>query len=259
MWKERAFCFLKFSLRTRFILLNEKSVNGGGEMWRVTLDGLLPPQNFSAQNFRDCLREARMLAQCFPNWVCIPMTWGGILLKSSEDQGYISILRLTAADLHLFEPLEGPWGHPTVPPGQPYPLMAGGGESSAVPNTLCLREPGTTASQWSWKRLEKRKWKLLSCVRLSATPWTIQSMEFSRPEYWSGYPLPSPGNLPNPGIEPRSLALWADSSPAEPQESPRILEWVAYPCASGSSPPRNPTGVSCIAGRWEAWWRWFSR
>ena len=37
------------------------------------------------------------------------------------------------------------------------------------------------------------KWKLLSSVQLFATPWTIESMEFSRPEYWSGMPFPSPG------------------------------------------------------------------
>ena len=43
-----------------------------------------------------------------------------------------------------------------------------------------------------------------SCPSL-ATPWTIQSMEFSRPECWNGWPFPSPGYLPNPGIEPRSL------------------------------------------------------
>ena len=49
------------------------------------------------------------------------------------------------------------------------------------------------------------------------TPWTIQSMEFSRPEYWSGQHFPSPGDLSNPGIEPRSPALRADSLPAEPQ------------------------------------------
>ena len=42
-------------------------------------------------------------------------------------------------------------------------------------------------------------------------------MEFSRPEYWSGLPFPSPGYLPNPGIEPRSPSLQADSLPAEPQ------------------------------------------
>ena len=60
------------------------------------------------------------------------------------------------------------------------------------------------------------KCKSLSCVRLFATPWTVESMEFSRPEYWSGQPFPSPGGLPNPGIEPGSPALPADSLPAEP-------------------------------------------
>ena len=40
-------------------------------------------------------------------------------------------------------------------------------------------------------------------------------MELSRPEYWSGLPFPSPRNLPDPGIEPRSPALQADSLPAE--------------------------------------------
>ena len=46
-------------------------------------------------------------------------------------------------------------------------------------------------------------------------------MEFSRPEYWSGYPFPSPGDFPNPGIKPRSSALQADSLPAEPQGKPK--------------------------------------
>ena len=58
---------------------------------------------------------------------------------------------------------------------------------------------------------------MLSHVRLFVTPWPIQSMEFSRLEYWSGYPFPSPGDLPNPGLEPRSPAFQADSLPAEPQ------------------------------------------
>ena len=54
-----------------------------------------------------------------------------------------------------------------------------------------------------------------------ATPCTIQSMEFSRPEYWSGKPFPSPGDLANPGIEPSSPALQVDSLPAEPQGKPK--------------------------------------
>ena len=51
-------------------------------------------------------------------------------------------------------------------------------------------------------------------------------MEFSRPEYWSGEPFPSRGDLPNPGIEPRSLAFQADSLPAESQGRPKIT-WIS--------------------------------
>ena len=60
------------------------------------------------------------------------------------------------------------------------------------------------------------------------TPWTIRSKEFSRPEYWSGWPFPSP----NPGIKPRSSALQADSLPAEPQGKPTVkvydCKWYYY-------------------------------
>ena len=63
--------------------------------------------------------------------------------------------------------------------------------------------------------------KLLSRFRLFATPWTVAhqappSMGFSRQEYWSGLPFPSPGDLPDPGIEPRSPALQADALTSEP-------------------------------------------
>ena len=62
----------------------------------------------------------------------------------------------------------------------------------------------------------KVKVKSLSCVQLFATPWTgvyqaPPSMGFSRQEYWSGLPFPSPGDLPNPGIKPRSPALEVDA------------------------------------------------
>ena len=64
------------------------------------------------------------------------------------------------------------------------------------------------------------KVKLLSRVRLFVIPWTVasqalQSMGFSRQEYWSGLPFPSPGDLPDPGIEPRSPALQAGALPSE--------------------------------------------
>ena len=63
--------------------------------------------------------------------------------------------------------------------------------------------------------------KSLSRVRLFATLWTVAfqalpSMGFSRQEHWSGLPFPSPGDLPDPGIEPRSPTLWVDSLPSEP-------------------------------------------
>ena len=54
------------------------------------------------------------------------------------------------------------------------------------------------------------------CPTLCSPMDYMQSMEFSRPEYWSRQPFPSPGDLPNPGIKPRSPALQADSLPAEP-------------------------------------------
>ena len=61
----------------------------------------------------------------------------------------------------------------------------------------------------------------------SAAPWNIThqaplSIKFSRQEYWSGYPFPCPGDLPNPGIKPRSPALRADSLPAEPPGNSNI-------------------------------------
>ena len=79
----------------------------------------------------------------------------------------------------------------------------------------------------------KVKVKSLSCVRLFATPWTKvhqapPSMGFSRQEYWSGLPFPSPGYLPDPGIEPRSLALQADSLPTELSGKPKLSSSQRY-------------------------------
>ena len=79
-----------------------------------------------------------------------------------------------------------------------------------------------------------------SCLIL-ATLWTIvrqapQSLGFSRQEYWSGLPFPSPGDLPNPGTEPRSLAFQADSFPAELSGHPKnrktrtslVVQWLRF-------------------------------
>ena len=88
------------------------------------------------------------------------------------------------------------------------PALAGGFLSTEPPGR-CLwlpsRQDGGSVSK--------------SCPTL-VTPWTIAyqaplSLGFSRQEYWSRLPFPSPGDLPNPGIEPGSPALKADSLPTE--------------------------------------------
>ena len=70
-------------------------------------------------------------------------------------------------------------------------------------------------------------------------PW-----EFSRQEYRSGLPCLPPGDLPSPGIEPRSPALQANSLPSEPPRNPQNA--VAYPFSRGSSWPRNWIRVYCL-------------
>ena len=101
-------------------------------------------------------------------------------------------------------------------------------------------------------------------------------MEYSRQEYWSGLPLPSPGDLPDLGIKLGSPTLQADALPSEPYYltisevkvaqscltlwdlmdytvhrilQARILEWVAFAFSRGSSQPKDRTQLSRVAGR----------
>ena len=80
---------------------------------------------------------------------------------------------------------------------------------------MIFRKSETDSIQSKSER--KVKGKSFSRVLLFATPWTTQSMEFSSPEYWSRQPFPSPGDLPDPGVELSSPTLQADSLPTEPQ------------------------------------------
>ena len=86
-----------------------------------------------------------------------------------------------------------------------------------------------------------------SCLTLP--PHGLYSPWHSLGQNWSGQPFPAPEDLPNPGIEPKSLALQADSLPAEPQRKPKNTGVVAYPFSTGSSRPRDGTQVSRIPGR----------
>ena len=79
--------------------------------------------------------------------------------------------------------------------------------------------------KWKWSHSEKWKWSH-SVVSDSVTPWTAASqappsMGFSRQQYWSGMPLPSPGDLPEPG----SLTLWADVLPSKPPGKPSNIRY----------------------------------
>ena len=78
----------------------------------------------------------------------------------------------------------------------------------------------------------KAKVKSFSCVQLFAILWTVAcqappSMGFSRQEYWSGLPFPSPGDLPDPGIEPVSPALQIRNLPLGDSKE----RWVSWLCS----------------------------
>ena len=100
--------------------------------------------------------------------------------------------------------------------------------------------PNLSGEVWSFspfimlvKVFCKVKQMMLSHVRLFATPWTVAyhvppSMGFSRQEYWSGFPFPSPEDLPDPGIEPESPAVLADALPSEPPGKSYKTEDVIY-------------------------------
>ena len=114
-------------------------------------------------------------------------------------------------------------GLPCPPPGD---LSDTGLKSESFMSPALAGRFFTTSATWEahFNSL-KVKVNLLSCVRLFATPWRVayqalQSMGFSRQEYWSGLPFPSPGALPNPGIKPGSPALQTDALPSEPLGKP---------------------------------------
>ena len=98
---------------------------------------------------------------------------------------------------------------------------------------LTLRE-GQLGAGWNWNGVSKKNvrlqrwWFSLQVVSNTAAPWTVLctdplSMGFPRQEYWSGLPFPSPGDLPDSGIEPGSSSLHWDSLPTEPAEKPLRL------------------------------------
>ena len=103
-------------------------------------------------------------------------------------------------------------------------------------NSMFCTQPGV------WTKITW-KWKWLSHAWLFVTPWTIQSVEFSRPEYWSRYPFPSLGELPNPGI-PTQISLiagrfftcWAIFWTQELNQGLPNCRWILYQLSYHRSP-----------------------
>ena len=103
--------------------------------------------------------------------------------------------------------------------------------ASCVPVTVILNYKShlsdVSAKEGNWlEKPDKGEVKSLSCVLLFATPWTVAhqappSMRFSRQEYWSGMPFPPPGDLPDPGIEPRSPSFQGNVLTSEPPGKPK--------------------------------------
>ena len=134
----------------------------------------------------------------------------------------------------------------------------------------------------AWKlqiiHLNRSKVKVnsLSHVRLFATPWTVAyqappSIGFSRQEYWSGLPFPSPGDLPDPGIEPRSPTFQADALTSEPPGKFQVKgseivvqssRWSHWDQEIGSGEPRKLScsgrGIQKSLKEWRAEiiWEW---
>ena len=100
----------------------------------------------------------------------------------------------------------------------------------------------------------KMKVKSFSPVWLFATPWTEgyqapPSMGFSRQEYWSGLPFTSPGDLPDPGIKPRSPAFQADPLTSEPQTTTTSC-WKAQDSSKDYPPDWIVVAADQDAGDW---------
>ena len=109
----------------------------------------------------------------------------------------------------------------------------------------------SSSSSWSPRsgESEKWKWKSLSHTQLLATPWNSLGQNTG-----VGSLSIFQGIFPTQGLNPDLPHCRQNLCQLSHQGSPRILEWVAYPFSSGSSWPRNWTGVSCFAGRFFTSW-----
>ena len=130
---------------------------------------------------------------------------------------------------------------PSVSPTPPWMQLHGGGGCGA-PRPMASGNQQRAQVSWASLPFVLLLFSHSAMSNSFATPWTVAcwvplSMGFPRQEYWYGLPFPTPGDLPNPGVEPRSPALQADSLVLSQQGSPPFLlptsicylEGFAYP------------------------------
>ena len=127
---------------------------------------------------------------------------------------YYCALLYCVSEIFHFLQVKDLW-QPSI--GQVYQCYVSNGICSLCVSVSHFGNTIFQTASWSLKV----KVKSLRHVWLFVIPWTVAyhtppSMGFSRQEYWSGLPFPPPEDLPDPGIEPASPALWADVLPSEP-------------------------------------------
>ena len=177
--------------------------------------------------------EQTLSCNCVPCSLFLPWLgwqdsalWSLLWLSQGSRPPVISELLVSRSCLH----------HGAVPQRSPLPCSTDAWDHGAVLLTQhvlmhrLLSSPSYVFSlSFTWSEV-----KSLSRVWLFATPWTAARqaplfMGFSRQEYWSGLPFPSPGDFPNPGIKPGSPALQADASSFEPPGKPIVFNPI-LPC-----------------------------
>ena len=122
-------------------------------------------------------------------------------------------------------------------------LVPAGGDSRCA---RCPPLPCLPPASLGFRSLAKVKVAQLCLTLCDPMDYTVHGILQARILEWVAFP--SPGDLPNPGIEPRFPALWGDSSPAEPPAKPKNTGVGSVPFSRGPSHPRDHTRVSCTAG-----------
>ena len=154
---------------------------------------------------------SRLVITFLPRSKCLLISWlqspSAVILEPQNTYTYIHSFRLNQIDIYVYLLFQILFPYKSSLSIEQFPLLHG---------------------RFLLSILYTVKVKLLSCVQLFAIPWTVayqapQSMEFSRQEYWSGLPFSSPGDLPDPGIEPESPTLQADALPSEAPGKPLCI------------------------------------